>query len=275
MKTLLSITALFIFTLGIAGEGEDLFKITCAACHTIGKGKLVGPDLMNVTEKRNQDWLLSFIKSSSTMIKSGDADAVAISEEFKGILMPDNNYSDDQILSILDYIKQGGSGDSDQDVAAVDILSEATSENIDSGAALFSGKKPFANGGIACSSCHSVKDERIFSSGNFAKDLTETWDNMGSSGVAAIIKNPPFPAMNIAYRNYLLTDEEIIDLTAYLKSVSKNRYYQRSSDFGLAFAILGLLVFIMIVSGAVFLYFKRKSRPVNYDILNRPSKVVN
>jgi cytochrome c551/c552 len=198
MKTILTLAGLFIFILGNANEGQDLFKVTCVACHTIGKGKLVGPDLVNVTEKRSQEWLVAFIKSSSTMIKSGDADAKAIFEEYKGILMPDNLYSDAQILSILAYIEQGGSGDGEQ-VVAVDILSEVTSINIESGAFLFSGEKRLANGGAACNSCHSVKDERIFSGGTLAKDLTESWDNMGSSGVAAIIRSSPFPVMNMPF----------------------------------------------------------------------------
>ncbi len=81
MKTLFTLVGLLIFILGNANEGQDLFKLTCAACHTVGKGKLVGPDLQNISEKRSQDWLVSFIKSSGTMIKSGDADAVAIFEE--------------------------------------------------------------------------------------------------------------------------------------------------------------------------------------------------
>jgi len=274
MKTLFTLVGLLIFIHGNANEGEDLYKLTCAACHTVGKGKLVGPDLQNISEKRSQDWLVSFIKSSGSMIKNGDADALAIFEEYKGILMPDNLYNDAQILSILDYIKEGGPGEGEQ-VAVVDIVSETTQENINAGALLFSGEKRLANGGAACNSCHSVKDERIFSGGTLAKNLTETWDNMGSSGVAAVIKSSPFPVMNMAYSKYPITEEEVIDLTAYLKSVSEERYYQRASDFSLAFASFGILFFIMIIMSTVILYFKRKSLPVNHDILNRPSKVVN
>jgi len=275
MKTLLTLFGLFIFIIGNANEGQNLFNATCKACHTIGQGRLVGPDLKNISDKRSQQWLLAFIKSSTIMIKSGDAEAVAIAKEYNGILMPDNLFTDTQILSILEYIDQGGSGIDGEEMAIVDILSETTDENINSGAALFSGEKRLSNGGAACSACHSVKDERIFSSGTLAKDLTETWDNMGSSGVAAIIRSSPFPVMNLAYQNYTLTEEEVIDLTAYLRSVSKERYYQRSSDFSLLFAIFGIAVFMMIVTGTIILYFKRKSHPVNYDILNRPSKVVN
>ena len=73
------------------------------------------------------------------MIKSGDVHAQAISEEFKGLLMPDNSYSDSQILSILEYIKQGGADDAGQVSVALDILNGTTSKNINSGASIFSG----------------------------------------------------------------------------------------------------------------------------------------
>src|SRR3954463_8866896 len=37
-------------------RGEYLFKSRCAACHTIGKGDAVGPDLANVFERRDRAW---------------------------------------------------------------------------------------------------------------------------------------------------------------------------------------------------------------------------
>ena len=276
MKTLLLIIGIFAFTNMSAGEGEDLFKKTCAACHTIGQGRLVGPDLKNVTEKRSQDWLLSFIKSSTKMINSGDTDAKAMFEEYNKLLMPDNNYTDAQVVAVLSYIDQGGSGDGAQAGApAVDILSGITPENINIGASLFSGNLRLTNGGAACSSCHKVRDERIFSSGTLAKDLSESYEMMGSAGVAAIIKSSPFPVMNTAYKNHALTEEEVLNLTAYLKSVSKQRIYQIPTDFSMFFAFFGVVVFAMIFMSTVILYFKRKKFPVNKEILDRPSKVIN
>jgi mono/diheme cytochrome c family protein len=276
MKFLLLIFGIFFFSIIKADEGEQLFNKTCAACHTIGKGRLVGPDLAGITEKRSQEWLISFIKSSTTVIKSGDADANAVFKEYNKLLMPDNNYSDAQIISILNYINSGGGGAAGQEiVAAVDILSEVTPENIKTGAALFSGNLRLENGGAACSSCHKVRDENIFSSGTLAKDLSETYEVMGSAGVSAIIKNPPFPVMLTAYQNHPLTEQEVINLTAYLKLVSKERIYQVPSDFSMVFGFFGMVAFFIIFMSTIILYFKRKKLPVNYKILNRPSKVIN
>ena len=77
----------------------------CAACHTIGKGKLIGPDLKGVTERREEAWLISFIRSSQTMINNGDPIAVQLFEEYNKIPMPDNNFTDEQIKGILTYIE--------------------------------------------------------------------------------------------------------------------------------------------------------------------------
>jgi len=80
------------------------FKV-CSACHTIGKGKLVGPDLKGVTERREEKWLIEFIQSSQTVIKSGDKIAVKLFEEYNKVPMPDNPLSEDEIKELLKYIE--------------------------------------------------------------------------------------------------------------------------------------------------------------------------
>ena len=88
--------------------------------------------------------LSSFIKSSTAMIKEGDAKAVAISKEYNNLLMPDNNYTDAQISSILDYIEQGGStGDGSIAVPVADILDGTGKENVQDGLDLFSGRRGY------------------------------------------------------------------------------------------------------------------------------------
>ncbi len=96
---------LFIYNISSTAQKtpEENFK-TCAACHSIGKGRLVGPDLKGITEKFEEEWLIKFIQSSQTMVKNGDERAVKIFEEFK-IPMPDNNLSDDEVRALLEYIK--------------------------------------------------------------------------------------------------------------------------------------------------------------------------
>ena len=91
-------------------KAEATFKQTCAACHSIGKGKLVGPDLLNVQERRTEEWLLKFIKSSQSMIKSGDKYADSLFQVYNQVVMPDQPaLSDGEIKDILIYIKSKSS----------------------------------------------------------------------------------------------------------------------------------------------------------------------
>src|SRR5690606_5137008 len=91
-------------------DGEQNFKAFCSACHTIAKGKLVGPDLLDVHKRRTDAWLVDFIKFSQAMIKSGDETAVALFKEYNQSVMPDPPFSVDQIKSIITYIKSQSPG---------------------------------------------------------------------------------------------------------------------------------------------------------------------
>lgn len=94
--------------------GEQLFRDNCAGCHTVGKGKLVGPDLKGSGMRHSEDWLLRWVKSSQTMIGTGDADAVKLYRDNDQILMPDFSLSDDEIKSVLAWVKaEGGNSPGD------------------------------------------------------------------------------------------------------------------------------------------------------------------
>lgn len=89
-----------------AQDGEALFKDNCTACHKIG-GKLVGPDLVGVGERRTDDWIKSFITNSKALIESGDKDAKAIFEEYNKTEMTSfqGSFTDEELGSIVEYIK--------------------------------------------------------------------------------------------------------------------------------------------------------------------------
>ena len=86
--------------------GKKLFNANCAACHKINK-RAVGPPLKGVSAKYDKEWLYSWIKNSTAMVKSGDAQAVAIYEEYNGSVMtsfPQLSTTDiDNIIAYTDY----------------------------------------------------------------------------------------------------------------------------------------------------------------------------
>ena len=87
--------------------GKKLFNANCAACHKLNK-RAVGPALKGVSEKYDREWLYSWIKNSTAMVKSGDPQAVAVYEEYNGSVMtsfPQLSNSDiDNILAYTDYV---------------------------------------------------------------------------------------------------------------------------------------------------------------------------
>lgn len=90
-----------------ADEGEKLFKQNCTSCHQLGK-KLIGPNLVGITEEHDEEWLIKFIRNSQELIKAGDPDAVEVYEEYNQTVMPAMALSDDEIRSILSYIDREG-----------------------------------------------------------------------------------------------------------------------------------------------------------------------
>jgi mono/diheme cytochrome c family protein len=87
-------------------KGKSLFNANCAACHKLKK-RAVGPALAGVSAKYDKEWLYSWIKNSTAMVKSGDAQAVAIYEEYNGSVMTSfpqlSNEDIDNILAYTDY----------------------------------------------------------------------------------------------------------------------------------------------------------------------------
>ncbi|MCC7233514.1 MAG: cytochrome c [Bacteroidia bacterium] len=91
--------------------GETTFKQVCSACHSIGDGRLVGPDLKNVTQARPEEWLIKFIKSSQTVIKSGDKYADSLFQAYNKTVMPDQaSLGDAEIKNVLAFITEKSSG---------------------------------------------------------------------------------------------------------------------------------------------------------------------
>jgi mono/diheme cytochrome c family protein len=105
---LLGVTILFTALTTLAAppaeEGKSIFVARCAACHNVNK-VLVGPALAGVDQRRSIDWIVKFVHSPQTIIKSGDPYAVALLDKFK-VQMPDQpDLTPDKIKSVVEFIK--------------------------------------------------------------------------------------------------------------------------------------------------------------------------
>jgi mono/diheme cytochrome c family protein len=68
-------------------ETIGFFRQNCTSCHTIGGGRLAGPDLKDVTTRKDRAWLVRFVLDPKGTIDSGDAYAQQIFREARGVYM--------------------------------------------------------------------------------------------------------------------------------------------------------------------------------------------
>jgi len=110
-KLLFLLGSLFLgakLTMADVAEGEKLFNANCTSCHAIND-KVVGPALKDVDKRHNEAWLIKWIKNSQALVKSGDAEALKIYNEYnQSVMTAFPQFSDDQVKSILAYVKTGG-----------------------------------------------------------------------------------------------------------------------------------------------------------------------
>jgi len=89
----------------LAERGEKLFSSKgCVACHSIGKGKLVGPDLMGITEKVTFPWIFHWVSDPDSMLRS-DTTAQRLLKEYL-VPMPNQNVSPEEFQAIYEYLRE-------------------------------------------------------------------------------------------------------------------------------------------------------------------------
>jgi mono/diheme cytochrome c family protein len=90
-------------------KGKEIFNANCAACHKLD-AKMTGPMLRGVGGKYDKEWLYKWIKNSQEFIKSGDAQANAVWNEYKPSVMtafPQLSTADiDNIIAYTDAPKE-------------------------------------------------------------------------------------------------------------------------------------------------------------------------
>jgi protein SCO1/2 len=85
-------------------NGQYLFGQRCSACHTIGEGEKVGPDLLGITSRRNPAWLRRYISVPDKVLAEKDPMALYLFNKYKEVRMPNQGLHQVDVAIILDYI---------------------------------------------------------------------------------------------------------------------------------------------------------------------------
>lgn len=225
-----------------AQETADFFRANCTSCHTIGGGRLVGPDLKNVAERADHDWLASFITNPTKVLGSGDAYAAKLKDEAAGAVMPTiMGMTRDQAERLLELIAAESQLEQSA-FAGLSIGDEPfTQADIDRGERLFLGVQHLSNGGPACLSCHTATGVGGLGGGRLGPDLSRVYERLqGRKSLAAWLQAPATAVMRPIFRHHLLTNEEIIGLVAFLEERAQAGG-EAPQTFQAALLVLGLV----------------------------------
>ena len=228
----------------------DFFRQNCASCPTIGGGRLTGPDLKDVTKRKDRAWLVKYLQNPKAMIDSGDPYAVQLLQESRGVVMPTvTGMTPDVANSLLDLIEAESKLAKSQ-FAGISISDRPfTAADVAIGRRIFVGERVLANGGPACISCHTLGTMGGLGGGRLGPDLTRVYERLGGrKGVGTWLSAPATPTMQSVFRKHALQSDEILPLLATFEDASKRSQPADTSSilnfflFGFGGMVAGLVL---------------------------------
>lgn len=205
-----------IATPAAAQAPAQAFEQACSACHSIGGGPRLGPDLSGVTTRRDREWLVRFILDPQAVVDTGDAYAAGIVADAGGLIMPAAPFDAEMVRALLDYIDAQAAGAAGSPPAAALITDRAFgAEDVQAGRNVFTGTTRLDAQGPACVACHHVPNVGRLGGGTLGPDLTQVITRLrGRQSLGAWLQAPATPVMRELFQGRRLTPAEIESLLA-------------------------------------------------------------
>ncbi len=92
----------------LADAGAWYFQRNCVACHSLGGGDGVGPDLAGVTERRSVPWIAAMIRRPDSMLVA-DSVARALLDRYQ-VPMLDRQLDRPRLLAIVEFLRRADRG---------------------------------------------------------------------------------------------------------------------------------------------------------------------
>ncbi len=197
-----------------------LFGQKCVACHSIGEGNKIGPDLLGVNERREPAWLKKWLTSPTAMLDGKDPTALELLQQFNNVRMAEQNLTPEQVDGLIAFLVACTEKDGCTPVTGPKLAIDATLDEIAAGREYFLGTRRFAASGPACAGCHDVRGEQLLGGGSLGGDLTFAWARLHDKAMAEAILASPVEKQ--AYAGRAPTDEETFAVRGYLASLSRD-----------------------------------------------------
>ncbi len=230
------------------------FKANCASCHTIGGGRLTGPDLKDVSARAQQagkdrDWLIRYMLDPQQMINSGDPYAAQLLQDARGVVMPKIVGLTAEKAGFLLELIEAESLLEESQFKGTPISSEPfTPADVRRGLALFTGHEKLQGGGTMCMSCHRLPGVGGLGGGNLGPDLTRVYERLnGRAALSAWLQSPATPTMQSILQDKPLQPDEIHALVAVMEDRAANSQPQPLGASMVSFSILGLIGSVLVL----------------------------
>ncbi len=222
-------------------DTPDYFRQNCMNCHTIGGGRLTGPDLKDVTQRQTREWLAEFLLNPKAVLDSGDPYAQKIFEESRRVPMPlSPGMTQERADNLLDLIEAESKLPESQFKGLQISTAPFTSTDVQAGRDIFVGGQRLTGGGTACIACHSMHDMTALGGGQLGPDLTNVYDRLkGRKSLSAWLVAPGTETMQPIFKNHPLTADEIHSLVAYFENAAPHRPADPTAG-RVTFLLLGL-----------------------------------
>lgn len=216
---LVAVSPVLLLVLPLAAQqsevqaGRAVFEVKCAACHSLDTNRLVGPGLRGVTARRERAWLVRWIAAPDRLLAAGDPLARQLLQEYNALPMPNLALTEREAASVVAFLDAQAAGA----VSAALPAAPLGAGDAIRGKALFTGEQRFQSGGPPCLACHSVAGIGALGGGALGPDLTGVGAKYGEMGLAAVLRDPPFPTMRPIFTARPLAPYEQANVRAFLQ----------------------------------------------------------
>lgn len=248
---LLAVTLILVSSrAALAQAPATYFQQNCLSCHTIGGGRLLGPDLKNVQQRQSREWLVDWLLDPAGILKSGDPYALKMQKEARGAVMTRSlGMTRDLANALLDFIEAESRLERSPFAGMQTSDRALTPEDIEAGHALFTGAAALKNGGPACIGCHQVNSLGGLGGGRLGLNLTRAYARLGGrKGLTAWLAAPPSLTMSPIFAGHPLDEEEILPLIAFLQRETEADLQENSASL-INFVLIGVVgAFVLLIA---------------------------
>ncbi|MCC7137166.1 MAG: c-type cytochrome [Planctomycetes bacterium] len=255
------------------GDADD-FKTSCANCHTIGGGRLVGPDLKDVEKRKDRAWLVGFVTDPTGVLASGDPYAQKLLAEANRVPMtPIAGMNAKRAGQLLDLVAAESKLEKSRFAGGAVPDRAFDAKNVPVGRDLYTGAAGLKGDGPACIGCHRVGDTGALGGGRLAPDLTDAVARLGGrKALSAWLSAPPTPTMKrlFPFEKALDPEREILPLVDFLQDAAARHAPSERAPARVAFVLLALGLAGALLVG-MEIAWRRRFRGVRETLVKEPS----